>query len=191
MVYQFKDMKYKMKKLFIKVFSILSLLAILSACARDLSSSMYTSDSTLSLTMEGVIISARPVIVKNTDKMQDNVGGMLAGGAMGAAVGSGIGGGSGNTMAIVGGAIAGGLAGSAIQGKLGESKGMEYIVKVDTSKMKDTYFDGNAAMRNVVATAKVNGLVTVVQGADNALSIGQNVYVIFSENRTRVIPRNF
>lgn len=180
-----------MKTLFIRFSAILTLLATLSGCARDLSSSMYTSDSTLSLTMEGVIISTRPVKIKNKDKMEDNVGGMLAGGAMGAAVGTGIGGGSGNTMAIVGGAIAGGLAGAAIQGKLGEAQGIEYIVKVDTSKMKDTYFDGNAAMRNVVATAKLNGLVTVVQGTDNPLSVGQKVYVIYSENRTRVIPGNF
>lgn len=180
-----------MKSSFFKFSAILCLVAVLSGCARDLSSSMYTSDSTLSLTMEGVIVSTRPVTIKNNDKMQDNVGGMLAGGAMGAAVGSGVGGGSGNTMAIVGGAIAGGLAGAAIQGKLGEAKGIEYIVKVDTSKMKDTYFDGNASMRNVVATAKLNGLVTVVQGVENTLGVGQKVYVIYSENRTRVIPANY
>ena len=180
-----------MKSFISKSIAVLSLFAILSGCARDLSDSMYTSDSTFSLTMEGVIVSTRAVKIKDTDKMGNNTGGMLAGGAMGAAVGSGIGGGSGNTMAIVGGAIAGGLAGAAIQGKLGESKGFEYIIKVDTSKIKDTYFDGNASMRNVVATAKLNGLVTVVQGADSVLGVGQKVYIIYSENRTRVIPANY
>lgn len=179
-----------MKKMFFKLVSIITCLSILSACARDLSSDMYTSDSTMSLTLEGVIVSSRPVNVKDTDKMGDNVGGMLAGGAMGAAVGSGVGGGSGNTMALVGGAIAGGLAGAALQSKLGESKGYEYIVKVDASKIKDSYYEGNAAMRNVISTAKVNGLITVVQGADRVLGAGQKVYVIYSENRTRVIAAN-
>ena len=174
-------------KLFLKIATVLICLSLLSGCARDLSNDMYTSDSTLSFTMEGVIIAARPVNIKNSDKMSDNTGGMLAGGAMGAAVGSGVGGGSGNTMAVVGGAIAGGLAGAALQGKLGESKGYEYIVKVDTSKMKDGYYDGNEAMRNAISTARASGLVTIVQGADHVLKEGQKVYVIYSENRTRVI----
>lgn len=180
-----------MKSLLTKITSVLSLIVILSGCARDLSSSMYTSDSTMSLTMEGIVVATRAVTIKNSDKMQDNTGGMLAGGAMGAALGSGAGGGSGKTMTVVGGAIAGGLVGAALQGKLGESKGLEYIVKVDTSKIKDQYFDGNAAMRNVVATAKLNGLVTVVQQDKESLKEGQKVYVIFSENRTRVIPANY
>ncbi len=178
-----------MKHSFSKLAAISCVIAMLSGCARDpLSSSVYTPDSTMNLTMEGVIVSTRQVIIKNNEKMQDNIGGMLAGGAMGAAVGSGIGGGSGNTMAIVGGAIAGGLAGAAIQESLGKGKGYEYIVKVDTSKIRDNYFEGNTAMRNVIATAKVNGLVTVVQGADTVLQQGQKVFVIYSENRTRVIP---
>lgn len=179
-----------MKSFISKSIAVLSLVAFLSGCTRDLSDSMYTSDSTFNLTMEGVIVSTRAVKIKDSDK-RNNTGGMLAGGAMGAALGSGVGGGSGKTIAIVGGAIAGGLAGAAIQGKLGESKGFEYIIKVDTSKIKDTYFDGNASMRNVVATAKLNGLVTVVQGADSVLGVGQKVYVIYSENRTRVIPANY
>ena len=179
-----------MKSLLTKSIAVLSLFAILSGCARDLSSSMYTSDSTLSLTMTGVILSSRPVKIKDTDKMSDNKGGMLAGGAMGAAAGSGIGGNSGNTMAIVGGAILGGLGGAALQNKLGESNGFEYIIKVDTSKLNDQHFQGNAAMRNTIATAKINGLVTVVQQDEAPLGKGQNVYVIYSENRTRVISAN-
>jgi outer membrane lipoprotein SlyB len=177
-----------MKILSSKIAMLFTLLALVSGCARDLSSDMYTSDSTLSFTLEGVIVAARPVKIKDTDKMGNNTGVMLAGGAMGAALGSGVGGGSGATMAVVGGAIAGGLAGAAIQGKLGESKGFEYIVKVDASKIKDGYYDGNASIRNAVSTARAGGLVTVVQGADNALGQGQRVYVIYSENRTRVVP---
>ncbi len=177
------------KNTFKKISLIFLMLIFVVGCARDLSNDMYTSDSTLSFTMEGVIVAMRQVKIKNSDKMSDNTTGMLAGGAMGAAVGTGVGGGSGNTMAIVGGAIAGGVAGAALEGKLGESKGYEYIVKVDTSKLKDGYYEGNAAMRNAISTARVSGLVTVVQGDNTVLKEGQPVYVIYSENRTRVIAR--
>ena len=176
-----------MRAVSLKIVTILSLITLLSGCARDLSSSTYTDASTQSLTMKGVIIAARPVLIKGNDKLSENTGGMLAGGAMGAVAGSGVGGGTGNSMAIVGGAIVGGLAGAAIQGKLEESKGYEYIVEVDNSKLKDRPYQGNASMRNFLAAASNGGLITVVQGADNILNEGQKVYVIFSDNRTRVI----
>jgi outer membrane lipoprotein SlyB len=179
-----------MKNIFLKLSAVIALLSMLSACGRDLSSSMYTSDSTFSLTMEGTVIATRSVVVKENDKLGNNTGGMIAGGIGGAALGNAVGKGSGNTIATVGGALAGGLAGAVIQDKLSTNKGFEYIIKVDTSKIKDSYFEGNASMRNVIATAKLNGLVTVVQGADNPIAQGQKVYVIFSENRTRVIPAN-
>jgi len=177
-----------MKTLSLKIVAIVTAMSLLSGCARDLSSDMYTSDSTLSLTLEGVIVAARPVKVKESDKLANNGTGILAGGAMGAVAGSTVGGGASGTAAgMIGGAVVGGLVGGAIQGKLGESKGYEYIVKVDSSKLKDTYFDGNAAMRNAVSTARVGGLITVVQGTDVILREGQKVYVTYSENRTRVI----
>ena len=180
----------------LKVFSrqlliVFSVLSLLSGCARDLSGDTYTSDSTMSLTLEGKVISARPVNIKEHDKLGDNTGGMIAGGLLGGAVGSNIGKGGGQTVGIVGGALAGAAAGALIQDKLGNSKGMEYIVKLDMSKFKDGYYEGNEAMRNVLSTAKTNGMITVVQSAkDNVVSAGQKVYVIFSNNRTRVIPAN-
>lgn len=174
----------------LKILSVISMIALLAGCARDLSSSTYTSSSTLSLTLEGKVISARSVTIKDNDKMANNKMGMLAGGAMGAVSGSGIGGGTGNDMAIVGTAIAGGIAGAAIEGALTKQKGFEYIVKVDTSKLKSEYFEGNAAMRNAISSATTSGIVTVVQGTDNPIAVGQNVYVIYSDNRTRVISAN-
>lgn len=177
-------------KRFFRLSLLFVFMAFLSACTRDLSSSTYVSDSTLSLTLKGRVISARPVTIKDSDKKQDYTAGMLAGGAMGAAVGSGIGGGSGNTMAMVGGAIAGAAAGAAIQNAIGKSKGMEYIVEVDVSKLKNTYYEGNAAMRNAISSATTSGVITVVQSADNPVAVGQNVYVIYSADRARVIPAN-
>ena len=96
-----------MKALFsFKIAILLTSTIFLTSCARDLSSNVYTSSSTLSLTLEGEVISVRPVIVKDTDKLSDNVAGGLAGGAMGGVLGSGVGNGTGKGVAVVGGAIA-------------------------------------------------------------------------------------
>jgi outer membrane lipoprotein SlyB len=179
-----------MKNSILKILSIASIITILTGCARDLSSNTYTSSSTLSLTLEGKVISARAIKIKDNDKMADNKMGMLAGGAMGAVSGSGIGKGTGNDMAIVGTAIAGGIAGAALEGALTTQNGFEYIIKVDTSKLKSEYFEGNAAMRNAISSATTSGVITVVQGSDNPIAVGQTVYVIYSDNRTRVISAN-
>lgn len=174
-----------------KLVAVLAMVSLLSACTRDLSSSTYVSDSTLSLTLEGKILAARPVTIKNSDDPSKNVGGMVAGGLLGAAVGSNIGGGGGRTVATVGVGLAGAALGAAVQDKLGTSKGFEYIVKLDMSKFKDGYYEGSTAMRNVISTAKTSGVITVVQvDKEGALREGQKVYVIFSNDRTRVIPAN-
>lgn len=180
-----------MKIFFRNIILFVSLAGILSSCARDLSSSTYTSDSTLSSTLEGMVVAVRQVTVKEHDKLEDNKMGMLAGGAMGGVAGSGIGGGTGQSMALVGGAIVGGLAGAAIEQKLGEAKGLEYIIKVDISKLKDNYYGGSPAMRNAISSATTSGLITIVQGVDNPIGEGQKVYVIFSDKRTRVIPAKY
>lgn len=166
-------------------------LLLLSACARDLSSNTYTSDSTFNLTLQGKVLSVRPVTIKNSDELSGNTGGLLAGGALGGALGSTVGGGSGKTLAMVGGAIAGALGGAAAQGKLSENQGLEYIVKVDTSKLNETsYYGASAAQRSAVSSAVTSGLVTVVQAKDSPLVAGQQVYVIYSGDRTRVISAN-
>ena len=177
-----------MKKLSLRLISVVLLAVFVTSCARDLSSSTYTSDSTLSLTLEGKVISVRAVTIKESEKLGDNTGGMLAGGIGGAVLGSTVGKGGGNDLAMVGGALAGAALGAVVQDKLGQSKGLEYIVKLDTSKLKSNYYEGNTAMRNAISAATTSGVITVVQSSENPLGMGQKVYVIFSDNRTRVIP---
>ena len=157
---------------------IVILSTLLTGCARDLSSNMYTSDSTLSLTLVGEVISVRSVIIKDSDKLSDNIGGGLAGGAMGGVLGSGVGKGTGQTAAIVGGVIVGIVVGAAVQDKLGQSKGYEYIIKVDTSKLKSSYYEGSHAMRNAISSATTSGLITIVQAADQLVKEGEEVYVM-------------
>lgn len=174
---------------FKKLFFIFSIAVILSGCARDLSSNVYTADSTLSLTLEGQVISVRPIIVKNSDKAGVGTGG-VGGAAVGGAAGASVGSGSGNVAAAVGGAVAGALIGAVAENQLGQADGYEYIVKVDTSNLKDDYYEGSGAMRSAISSATTNGLVTIVQGTDIMLNKGDAVYVIFSDKRSRIIKAN-
>ncbi len=171
-----------------KIFICLFIVIFMSGCARDLSNSMYVSDSTTNFTLEGQIVSVRPVTVRDSDRLQGNTTGLVTGALVGGVAGSGIGGGSGRVGGAVGGAVLGGLVGAAMQDSLSTSKGLEYVVKVDISHVKDNYYEGNVALRNVIATARVNGMLTVVQSEKDPLQKGQKVYVVFSDNRTRVIP---
>jgi outer membrane lipoprotein SlyB len=171
------------------IFSALCVLGLLGGCARDLSSDVYTSDSTLSLTLEGKIVSVRNITIKDDDKAGLGAG-ALAGGALGGVGGSAVGDGTGQVAAAVGGAIAGAVIGSVAENQLGTSNGYEYIVKVDTKNLKDGYYEGSGAMRNAISSATTSGLVTVIQGTDTKLQENQNVYVIFSDKRTRLIPAN-
>lgn len=155
-------------------------------CATDLNDDVYSSDSTLSLTLKGQIVSVRSVTIKENTKKSDNKTGAVAGGLTGGVVGSTIGKGSGNKLATVGGALAGAALGAVIEDKLGTSKGFEYIIKVDTADLKQADYHGSESMRKAVSSATTNGLITVVQSG-KPISEGEMVYIIFSENRTRVI----
>ncbi len=168
--------------------SLLIMMLFVSGCARDLSSNVYTSDSTLSLTLEGKVLSSRSIIIKENDKLAANSGGMLAGGLAGGAAGSTVGGGNGKAAAMVGGVIAGALIGAVAEGALSEQDGIEYIIKVNTSNLKSDYYEGTGAMRQAISSATTSGLVTIVQGKADPLAKGQKVYVIFSDKRVRVIP---
>jgi outer membrane lipoprotein SlyB len=178
-----------MKNLATRVTLLLLIVSQLIGCTRDLSPSMYTSDSTLNIVLSGVVVSSRMVKIKDSDNPSDGRG-ALAGGVLGA--GGGALASNGRAEGIVGGAVAGAAIGALAQRATNTSSGREYIVKVDTSKLGNDYYEGSALMRNSLAAAKATGTITVVQERekknDVALEIGQKVFVIVSENRTRVIP---
>jgi outer membrane lipoprotein SlyB len=162
---------------------------LLSGCARDLSSDVYSSDDTLSLTMEGTIVNVRPIIIANAEELSRNTAGIISGGALGGAAGSGIGQNAGRTLAVVGGIVAGAALGALVQSELGRQDGFEYIVKLDQSGLRGEHYQGSRAMRNAISTATTNGLITVIQGNDVVLKEGQKIYAIFSEKRTRLIAQ--
>ncbi|RZI46309.1 hypothetical protein EDM53_04060 [Rickettsiales endosymbiont of Peranema trichophorum] len=66
---------------------------------------------------------------------------------------------------------------------------MEYVVKVDRSQISDGYYEGSAVMRNAIAAAKATGLITIIQGKDQLINVGQGVYIILSPKRARVIAK--
>lgn len=180
-----------MRFLNICVFILLSAL-LLTSCTRDLSSDVYTSGSTLSLTMRGEIVSFREVTIKESDMPgQGSQAGLLAGGVGGAAIGGAVSNKRNMQTGVLAGAALGSAAGVASQHMLSKSKGYEYIIKVDTSQLKsDNYYYYDRAAQAAISSAITNGLITVVQGRDQKLPIGAKVYVIFSGNRARVIPMN-
>lgn len=170
---------------------------VLSACARDMSSTSYKSSDSVGKVVEGVIVSARPVHINENDNLGDNAMGGLAGGVAGGVAGSAIGGGTGQDLATVGGVIAGALIGAAIQSELSNSEGMEYVVKVGgsnkgtgqkktTKQIKVGSESVGSSIKDSIETDMKTELVSVVQGNDVIYQKGQRVYVIYNDGRARI-----
>jgi outer membrane lipoprotein SlyB len=79
----------------------------------------------------GTITSLRPVKVQ-TGTDSDGLLGTVGGAVIGGFLGNTVGGGTGRALATAAGAVAGGVAGKGIEGKLGESNGVEIEVKRDS-----------------------------------------------------------
>lgn len=149
----------------------LLLLLVATSCTRRISPNTYSAASVgeASQTFRGTVIGLRQVEVKEAERLQDNSLGMgvgaLAGGALGSQVGSGH---SAGVVGAVVGALAGGTAGTYLQDSMGTQEAIEYTVQLTNGRV-----------------------MTVVQGPENALSVGQRVFVMIShEGRSRVVPDN-
>jgi len=168
----------------------LASLFTLASCGTDVSSDVYTVNSTMGLTMHGKVLSVRPVKVKEHASSKDAKLGGLAGGVLGGAGASGVGDGSGRAVAVVGAAIVGSLIGSYIESKLGEQDGFEYILQVDTSNIdKQADYYANSSIRAVASSATTDGLITIVQGNDTVINKGQEVFAIFNGSRARIVAK--
>lgn len=141
-------------------------LSCLTSCARNISSDNYVARNVgeVSTTYAGVIRSVREVCVDESDQVGGNQAGIVGGGAAGGLVGNALGGG---LLPTAAGAIVGAVGGSFIEKKLKQQSALEYVVQLENG-----------------------GLMTVVQGLDNAFCIGQPVYVIVSQcGRSRVVSQ--
>lgn len=178
-----------MIKNIVSIFLIFAISPFLSGCGRDLSSNTYTSDSTLNITLKGKLLAKRSIKIKEDEKLGDNTAGALIGGVGGGAIAANN---SNSAALVVGGAIVGGLTGAIMQSALGTSQGVEYIVEVDRSNLRDDYYEGSRMLRNALAAVRATGIITIVQAKEGktnpVIHEGQNVLIILSEKRTRLIP---
>ena len=141
-----------------------ALSTLLAACTSDISPDSYSVGAVgqVNRAVSGVIVNARPVAIQGTRSGLGAGAGALAGGTAGSTVGGST---EANIIAAVGGAVVGGLAGAAIEESATRQTGMEYVVETDNG-----------------------ALVTVVQGGEAPLAVGQRVLVIYG-TRARVIPK--
>lgn len=158
------SMEGKMKKILIASLAVTALVS--SGCAPQYGGSDY-SDSNIgevSKTYEGVIIAKRVVNLNASD----NGVGALAGGVAGFGLGQAFGGGRGRTASAALGTVAGAAAGNMIGKNLAHQKGFEYQVKMSDTKE----------------------VLSIAQGQEPNLSVGQSVYIIKSnQGRSRIIAR--
>jgi len=187
-----------------KTIALLAAAALtLTACHRDLSGSTYSSSATGGKVLQGTVISARHVTVKDHDKLQDNTAGGLIGGIGGGVAGASTGKGYGQTGAAVGGAVIGAVAGALIQDALSTTDGMEYLVKLDakhankSSTIRKTSKIIHGKQESVeddlkasIETDTQTDVISVIQGADAPIAEGSRVYVVYNDDRPRVVAMN-
>ncbi|ASK91859.1 MULTISPECIES: outer membrane lipoprotein [Xanthomonas] len=143
----------------------LLLVLLLAACAPNVRPDSYGVGAVgqVNRTVSGVIVSARLVSIDGTQG-----GGAVAGAGMGSLAGSSLGGsGRANAAGAIGGMVVGAIAGAAAERGVSRTQGREYVVQTE---------NGN--------------LMTIVQGADPELPVGQRVLVLYgSPARVIVDPR--
>lgn len=148
-----------------------SLVFLLAACSRDISSNVYTENTinTTYSTKIATVIDRRLVKVQENDKLKNNETGGILGGAGGAVVGSQASKGKGSTVTGALGAIIGSVAGGLVEKKLNTQDAFEYVIQVDNEKR----------------------LLTIIQGGE-PIEVGQEVYLIEpqSSGRARIRPKN-
>jgi outer membrane lipoprotein SlyB len=141
----------------------------LGGCGREVGGDAYDAGAlgSAARTERGVVEAVRPVRLQDGDQAQDSTLGAVVGGAAGGAVGREIGGGWGQIVAIGAGIVLGAAAGAFAQTELSRQDGLEYVVRTE---------DGR--------------LYTIVQGAENPLAAGSQVFIQFGDgrNRARVVP---
>lgn len=140
---------------------LLGSLLVSAACAPEVSPDSYSVGAVgqVNRVVRGEIVSARAVAIEGTTGI-----GTTAGAGAGAVAGSTIGNSvEASIVGAIGGAVIGGLAGAMVEESATAQTGMEYIVETSNG-----------------------ALLTVVQGVEPILAVGQPVMVIYGQ-RSRVI----
>jgi len=184
----------------IKILMVIALVPLLASCAKNMGSSTYVSSASDGIVYEGVVLSARVVTIKDNDQAGAQPGlGVLGGGIAGGIGGSNVGKGKGSAAAAVGGAVAGAVIGAMLEDHLKTQQGMEYIVRFDDDSMDTAnisqnrnYNAGTQKVADKIKSSTAMGMksrtIAVVQGMENQLSVGSRVFIIYNDDRPRVIP---
>jgi outer membrane lipoprotein SlyB len=151
------------------VSSLVVAATLLTGCAGNFGGNDYSARGVgeISQTLKGVIVDARSVTIKSNDQSQFGAGAGI-GGIAGALLGSTIGQGNGRLVGGTLGALAGAGAGHLAQGAMTKQEGIEYQVQLNSGET-----------------------ISLTQGAEPRLSVGQRVLVIKSgRDHSRVVPDN-
>ena len=137
-------------------------LCALYGCMRNISPDSYAVGSVgqVNRAVRGKVISARLVNILGSQTGVGTTAGAAAGGVAGSAIGGAA---RENIIGAIGGAVVGGIIGSITEEGATQQQGMEYVVETENGS-----------------------LITVVQGTDPCLNIGDKVIVIYGQ-RSRVI----
>ncbi len=147
---------------FISILAIIFPLCVLCGCMRNISPDSYAAGSVgqVNRAVRGKIISARMVDILGSQSGIGATSGAAAGGVAGSAIGGAT---RENIVGAIGGAVIGGIIGSMAEEGATRQQGMEYVIETDNGS-----------------------LITVVQGIEPSLNVGDKVIVIYGQ-RSRVI----
>ena len=136
--------------------------AMLAGCMPNVSPATYSVGSVgqTNRAVRGTIVSTRPVQISGTQSGIGATSGAAAGAVGGSAIGRGT---RSNVAGAIGGAVAGGIAGALIEESATRQQGIEYVVQTENG-----------------------ALLTIVQGAEPALAVGQKVFVLYGA-QSRII----
>ncbi|MCX7338523.1 MAG: hypothetical protein NTX76_04500 [Alphaproteobacteria bacterium] len=160
-----------MNKKHTNIAALAALSFLATACAPNLGGSDYnTADvGSISTTLRGTVLAAKPVNLHGSDPSKLGAGAAI-GGVSGALLGSTLGGGRGSLVTGVLGGLAAGAGGHFLEQKITSQEGTEYQVQLDRGDV-----------------------ITIAQGAEPKMSVGQRVLVIESRkagSRSRIVPDN-
>ncbi len=149
------------KSVLSRVSLVLCALLLTGCSTNEFSGNRYEGSAVgeVSRTDRGYVLSLRKVEIKPDGSVAGTALGAVGGGLLG----SMFGGGHGKYLTAAAGAVAGGVAGNAIGSK--SQEGIEYTVKLDNGS-----------------------IITITQGTEPYISVGQRVYVVNSnKGRSRIV----
>ncbi len=151
----------KMKKILLTL-SLLFIVSLLNACAKNVSPNTYDSSEVgvASKVVPGTIVAIRQVSI-DANSGAGGLAGVAAGGTAGSLVGGST---AGTVLGVIGGAVVGGVVGNAADKAINHHNGYEYIIKLNNKSV-----------------------ISITQVEDLKLSVNQRVLIIYGA-MTRIVP---